>query len=127
VELPRIGRVAKATGISVRAIRHHDQLGLLTSIRAENGYRGFQTQDIERVRLIQLFLGIGFTLDEIKRWAPCFAGGLLPDEVSQQNMAAFYSRKVARLDSQIMALQQLRDRLTLEVCRFPPQPDLSDR
>jgi len=123
VEALRIGQVAKATGVSVRAIRHYDRLGLLTAERADNRYRIFQAQDIERVRLIQLFLGVGFSLDEIRRWAPCFAGGRLPDDMSPHDMTAFYTRKVALLDTQIMALQHLRDKLTSEAGHFEAQAE----
>lgn len=104
-----------------RPIRNYDQLVLFTSTRADNRYQVFQAQDIERVRLIQLFLGIGFALDEMRRWPPCFAGDRLPDDTPQQDMAAFYFPKVVLLDAQITALQQLRNKLTMEARRFNAQ------
>jgi hypothetical protein len=57
VETLRIGQLAGATGVGVRALRHYGRLGLLTPARADNPYRVFQPGDIERVRLIQLLLG----------------------------------------------------------------------
>lgn len=111
----RIGQVATATGVSVRAIRHYDQVGLLASTRADNSYRVFQPEDIERVQLIQLFLGVGFTLEEIRRSAPCFGGGYVPQEAPVEEMIAFYGRKIQVLDAQLAALSRVRDRLASQV------------
>lgn len=49
----RIGALARATDVSVRAIRHYDQQGLLTSTRAGNGYRMFPETAVTKVRQIQ--------------------------------------------------------------------------
>ncbi|UBV45422.1 MerR family transcriptional regulator (plasmid) [Deinococcus taeanensis] len=118
METLRIGQLAKATGVSVRAIRHYDQLGLLTSSREDNRYRAFHPEDIDRVRLIQLFLSVGFKLDEVRRWSPCFGGGFRPDDLPLEEMTAFYLRKVAVLDTQIASLQRLRDKLAAEASSF---------
>ncbi|PTA68530.1 MerR family transcriptional regulator [Deinococcus arcticus] len=114
----RIGQVARAAGVSVRAVRHYDQLGLLTAERADNQYRLFAPADIERVRLIQLFLSVGFTLDEIRRGAPCFAGAVPTLGPPREDMAAFYTRKLAALDAQLLALQRVRDQLAQQASAF---------
>ncbi|WP_221090877.1 MerR family transcriptional regulator [Deinococcus aquaedulcis] len=118
METLQIGQLARAAGVSVRAVRHYDQLGLLTAARADNHYRLFTPQDIERVRLIQLFLSVGFTLDEIRRWAPCFGGGHPTDQPPPPEMSAFYARKLAALDAQLLALQRLRDKLAQQARAF---------
>lgn len=100
--------------MSVRAIRHYDQLGLLVSTRSENTYRVFQPEDIERVKLIQLFLGVGFKLDEIRRSAPCFGGGYTPDDAPIEEMMAFYTRKIHVLDAQLTAMHRVRAKLAAE-------------
>jgi MerR family copper efflux transcriptional regulator len=117
----RIGQVAKATGVSVRAIRHYDQIGLLTSTRADNRYRVFQPEDVERVKLIQLFLSVGFRLDEVRRWAPCFRDRYATLDTSLQEAQALYARKIADVDAQLAALQRLRDKLATEARRMEEQ------
>ncbi|MBB6098073.1 DNA-binding transcriptional MerR regulator [Deinobacterium chartae] len=107
----RIGQLARASGVSVRAIRHYDQLGLLTAAREDNRYRVFAPEDVERVKLIQLFLGAGFKLDEIREHAPCFRYGHAPLEAPIEEVRALYERKIADVDAQIAALQQLRSKL----------------
>jgi MerR family copper efflux transcriptional regulator len=117
----RIGQLAGATGVSVRAIRHYDGLGLLTAVRADNQYRVFQPEDVERVRLIQLLLGVGFRLDEIRRWVPCFQDGHTTLDAPLHEVRAVYARKLADMDAQLSALHRLRDRLAVEANRLGAQ------
>ncbi|MFC4453771.1 MerR family transcriptional regulator [Deinococcus sonorensis] len=107
----RIGQLAQAAGVSVRAIRHYDHLGLLTSTREDNRYRRFQAEDVDRVRIIQLFLKAGFTLEEIRTRAPCFRYGTAPLDAPAEDVRALYALKIADVDAQIAVLQQLRDQL----------------
>lgn len=112
----RIGELATRTGISVRALRHYDQAGVLSSVRQDNGYRTFTLDDIARVRLIRLFLSVGFTLDEIRRFAPCWQDGHGPDDPAGNDVAAdFYRRKLADIDAQLRDLHVIRDRLTTQL------------
>ncbi|ADV66943.1 MerR family transcriptional regulator [Deinococcus maricopensis] len=113
----RIGQVARATGVSVRAIRHYDQLGLLMPGRADNHYRTFHAADIDRVKLIQLFLSVGFTLDEIRRWAPCFQEGSSSTTLEHplDEVRAFYARKIADVEARMRALELLHAKLQRHV------------
>lgn len=46
----QIGELAKATGLTVRTLRHYDELGLLEpSERTEAGYRLYGEADVERL------------------------------------------------------------------------------
>lgn len=117
----RIGQVAQASGVSVRAIRHYEQLGLLAATRTDSQYRVFQPEDIDRVKLIQLFLSVGFKLEEINRWAPCFQEGRSDRDTSPQEMHAFYMRKIANVDMQLAALKIVRDKLATEARRIEEQ------
>lgn len=48
-----IGEVARLAGITVRALHHYDEIGLLTpSERRDNGYRGYREDDITRLQYI---------------------------------------------------------------------------
>lgn len=46
----RIGELAARTGCSVRALRHYEHAGVLSSVRQDNGYRSFTPDDAARVR-----------------------------------------------------------------------------
>lgn len=111
-----IGELATHTGCSVRAIRHYDRTGVLSSTRQDNGYRTFTPEDITRVHLIRMFLSAGFTLDEIRQYAPCWQTTPHPDTPpNPEQTATFYRRKLHDIDQQISDLHVIRDRLTTQL------------
>ena len=67
----KIGELAAASGVSVRAIRHYDAHGLLASARGGNGYRVFPQAATTQVRQIQRLIGAGFSLQEIRSFPDC--------------------------------------------------------
>jgi DNA-binding transcriptional MerR regulator len=60
-----IGELARQTGVSIRSLRYYETKQLLSSQRGENGYRTYDQTAIERVRMIQFYLGLGLSTDEI--------------------------------------------------------------
>lgn len=67
-ELLGIGRAAEVLGVSERALRYYQELGLLTpSGRTPGGMRRYAPADLDRVRRIrELQELLGFNLDEIR-------------------------------------------------------------
>ena len=61
-----IGQVSKATGVSLRMIRHYEGIGLMPPPdRRDNGYRDYPPPSIERLRFIANARDLGFSVDEI--------------------------------------------------------------
>ena len=61
-----IGEVAERTGLSLRTIRHYDEVGLLpASSRTEGGFRVFTEGDVERLLVVRRMKPLGFTLEEM--------------------------------------------------------------
>ncbi|MEG3614772.1 MerR family transcriptional regulator [Isoptericola haloaureus] len=61
-----IGAVAERTGLSLRTLRHYDEVGLLRpSARSEGGFRLYTEPDVERLLLIRRMKPLGFSLDEM--------------------------------------------------------------
>jgi MerR family copper efflux transcriptional regulator len=62
----QIGELAERTGLSLRTIRHYDEIGLLrASGRSEGGFRLYTDADLERLMLIRRMKPLGFSLDEM--------------------------------------------------------------
>jgi MerR family transcriptional regulator, repressor of the yfmOP operon len=82
--LLRIQEVADETGLTPRAIRYYEELGLLAPAgRSEGAYRLYDAEDLERLRFIRgLRDDAGFSLAEI--------GRLLEEEMARErNRARF--------------------------------------
>ncbi|WP_413585855.1 MerR family transcriptional regulator [Bdellovibrio sp. HCB274] len=62
-----IGQFAKEIGVSAKALRLYEDMGLLKShVRGENGYRYYDEAQLEIARRLKDFKDLGFTLVEIK-------------------------------------------------------------
>lgn len=60
------GQVAERAGIGVEALRFYERKGLIPEPpRADNGYRQFPPETVDRIRFIQRAQRIGFSLAEI--------------------------------------------------------------
>lgn len=63
----QIGEVADAIGLSLRTIRHWDDVGVAPpSGRSAGGFRLYTDADIERLRLAKALKPLDLTLDEMR-------------------------------------------------------------
>jgi len=63
-----VSQVARMAGISVRALHHYDEIGLLRpSGRSEAGYRLYAPADLERLQQVMFYRALEFPLEEIAR------------------------------------------------------------
>ena len=66
-EMRQIGEVAEAVGLSLRTIRHWEEMGLvLPSGRSAGGFRLYTDADAERLRLVKQMKPLGFTVEEMR-------------------------------------------------------------
>ena len=66
--LHQIGEVAEAVGLSLRTIRHYEEVGLVApSARSAGGFRLDTDADIERLRLVRHMKPFDFSLDEMRQ------------------------------------------------------------
>jgi len=116
--LLRIQDVAADTGLTTRAIRYYEEIGLLEpAARSDGAYRLFDASDLERLRFIRsLRDDAGFSLAQI--------GQLLEDEKARERnrrrfrtsgdeteRRALVRDASARVDRQIAILETKRARL----------------
>ncbi|MFV0406582.1 MAG: HEAT repeat domain-containing protein [Propioniciclava sp.] len=63
----RIGELARRTGLTVRTLRHYDDVGLLVpQERSPGDYRLYGAHDVDRLLAIQHLKSLGLSLDEIR-------------------------------------------------------------
>jgi MerR family copper efflux transcriptional regulator len=60
----QIGEVARRTELSVRTVRHYEDVGLL--MRTTGGFRLYTESDVDRLLVIRRMKPLGFTLSEMK-------------------------------------------------------------
>jgi MerR family transcriptional regulator, thiopeptide resistance regulator len=97
-----VSRVARLAGVSVRALHHYDEIGLVRpGGRSEAGYRLYEPADLERLQQVLFFRELGLPLAEI--------GRILTDPKFDRRGALLMQRqllteKAKRLDAMIHAV-----------------------
>ncbi|GAA1651719.1 MerR family transcriptional regulator [Microbacterium flavum] len=62
-----IGELAERTELSLRTLRHYDEIGLLEpSGRSEGGFRLYTEGDYERLMLIRRMKPLGYSLEQLR-------------------------------------------------------------
>ncbi len=57
--------LAELSGVSVRTLHHYDAIGLLNPKRADNNYRIYGADEVDRLQQILLYREVGMSLSEI--------------------------------------------------------------
>lgn len=104
----RIGELARRTGASVRALRYYEEHGLLVAHRTASAQRTYDTEAVERVRLLRRLYSAGLTSSIIATLLPCVSTP--SDQVTRQSLDIM-RREHARICGQITDLTTTRDAL----------------
>ena len=106
----RIGELAEQAGISTKAIRYYEQIGILTPpARTAAGYRSYDEAALGRLGFVRAAQAVGLTLGEIRQVVAFRDDGQTPCA----HVTDLLQRHGADLDVRIRELQQLRGELRL--------------
>jgi DNA-binding transcriptional MerR regulator len=115
----RVGDLARATGLTVRALHHYDALGLVVpSRRTSGGHREYDDADVRRLYQVVALRRLGFPLGEVK----ALLDGAAYDPRDTVR------RHLAETDRRLAAEHALRQRLTrlLDVLDRGGEPTTDD-
>jgi DNA-binding transcriptional MerR regulator len=104
--LVRIGEVARAAGVSTRAVRYYEQQGLLTSERSPSGQRLYRQDAVTLVRFFQQMFAAGLTSRRIAELLPCWDSGH-----TDADQRAMLRAERDRIQAKVDDLQAALDRL----------------
>ncbi|MGW8375040.1 MerR family transcriptional regulator [Streptomyces sp. ODS28] len=71
----RIGEVARRAGVTAKAVRYYEELGLLTPERLANGYRDYGEHELRLVREIRSLSGLGIPVERTRPFLDCLSVG----------------------------------------------------
>lgn len=98
----KVGQLSKLTGITIRALHHYDEIGLLCPFtHTDTGHRLYSESDIIKLQQIISLKQLGFSLEEIKEMFN--SDGYNPQEVIKIQLE--------RLDEEIKLKEELRNQL----------------
>jgi MerR family transcriptional regulator, thiopeptide resistance regulator len=105
----RMHEFAERSGVTVKALRHYDRLGLLQPRRSRSGYRLYSESDLERLERIAALKFLGVPLRQINAILDQ-AGVTLPQALRMQR--SVLEDKRLTLDRLIRAIQDAEQALT---------------
>src|SRR5262245_27655982 len=97
----KIGEFSQMCRVSVRMLRHYDQLGLLKPSRTDSftNYRYYSADQLPRLNRILALRDLGFSLEQIRN--------MLDEELPAEQLMGMLKLKRAEIEQQ-MQVEQLR-------------------
>ncbi|MFJ4972026.1 redoxin family protein [Streptomyces sp. NPDC088755] len=71
----RIGELARRAGVTTKAVRYYESLGLLTPVRLANGYRDYDEHDVRLTQEIRALCRLGIPVEATRPFLECLALG----------------------------------------------------
>jgi DNA-binding transcriptional MerR regulator len=107
--LLKVGEVGERTGLSRKALRHYETLGLVEpAVRTESGYRLYDEEALRRIELVRRAKTLGLSLSEAKEFLHV-ADGCCGD--NHPALAELVEGKLEETARQMAELQALRGNL----------------
>ena len=104
----QIGELAQLTGTSTKAIRYYEDIGVLPEPRrAQNGYRVYDDESVDRLSFIKDAQATGLSLDEIA----AILGQRERGEATCDHVVELLDRHLARIEDRISQLTATRSAL----------------
>lgn len=103
-----IKELARQAGVNAPTIRYYEEIGVLPApSRAENGYRVYSGQDLERLRFVTRARSLDFSLEEIVEILGFRERGEAPCAYVIGQIAA----RITEVDHKIAELNRLKEEL----------------
>lgn len=123
-----IGELSERTGASVRSLRYYEKKGLISGERLDNEYRDFDEAQVERVRAVQFYIGLGLSTESIEPIMNCDGKDAPPAKDPETNeqcdeLLRLYENRLSEMDGQMESLSEARSRLTERIALFEEHRD----
>lgn len=99
-----IGEFSKLAGVTVKALRHYEKIGLVTPsyIDSLTGYRHYRLEQLQRIDAILRLKSLGFSLDEIRS---------LYRKKSHEPDIGVLDEKIRKCEEEIARLVEMKSKL----------------
>lgn len=116
-----ISEIAKKLKITSRAIRHYEEIGIVTSKRLNNNYRYFDEENIDKLKFLVRARNLGFSLEDCKELIKLFKN----ENRKSESVRDIAKNKLESINKQINELNDLKKSLEwlLKKCPGNDRPD----
>jgi len=116
-----IGDVAERSGVPAKTIRYYEDIGLVTPLRAANGYRSFREIDFHKLAFIGRARALGFTIEDCRTLLALYND----DNRESAQVKAVAEVHLRKIDEKISKLMSMKETLSSLVhqCAGDHRPD----
>jgi DNA-binding transcriptional MerR regulator len=101
---------AREAGVTVKALRYYEQLGLIVPERSTSGYREYSSLDVVCAREVRKMSELGFSPSDSRPFLECIRAGHSAGDDCPESLSVYLSR-IRSIDALIDKLHELRNTL----------------
>ena len=117
-----IGKAAKLSGLTVKAVRYYSDIGIIKpNVAVDTGYRDFSEPDLAKLQFVAKARKFDFSLDDCRGLLALYEN----TERSSKEVKALTLEKIAEIDTKLTELNMLKDQLSTlaSTCQGDDRPD----
>jgi Cu(I)-responsive transcriptional regulator len=116
-----IGEVAAASGLPAKTIRYYEDIGLVTPLRAANGYRSFRDSDLHKLSFLGRARGLGFSIEDCRNLLALYENRAR----ASADVKAIARQHLGHIETKLSELQQMHETLShlVSACAGDDRPD----
>ena len=106
----RIGEAAERAGVTTKAVRYYESLGLVSAARLANGYRDYDEAQVRRIGEIRGLVRLGIPAEHTRAFLDCLDSGQPAGDDCPASLDT-YRAAIADLDRRLAELAARRSAL----------------
>ena len=116
-----VKEASQATGLPAKTIRYYEDVGLVTPLRAENGYRVYRANDLQKLAFVGRARGLGFSLEDCRKLLSLYED----QSRTSADVKALAKSHVAEIDLKLKELHAIKRELNrlVDACHGDDRPD----
>lgn len=116
-----IGSASTHSGLPSKTIRYYEEIGLITSDRAPNGYRDYTQTHVHKLAFLHRARGLGFSIEECRQLLALYED----KSRASADVKRLAALKVAEIDRKMEELAELKVTLghLVDHCHGDHRPD----
>ena len=116
-----ITRAADAAGLTAKAVRYYEAIGLIAAPRRANGYRDYGRAEIEKLKFLARARGLGFSVEDCRQLLSLWGD----QRRASSDVRALAETRIREVEAKIAELESLKATLgrLVEACHGDERPD----
>lgn len=116
-----VGAAARRSGLPAKTIRYYEDIGLISPLRADNGYRDYSSDDIHRLTFLRRARGLGFSIEDCRQLMALYRD----KSRASHDVREIAKNHVTAIDEKLRELEEMRATLQtlIYACHGDHRPD----